>query len=99
MPKVKPLPTVTLSAGVVKRYGDKTQVSAFDGVTTLLTEMDALVAYLQVLGRLTEAAYKQTAGSKKAPDSAAMTAQARDGSWICTTTLSSPFRRAGACST
>ena len=60
-------PDSDFSAGVVKRYGDKTQVSAFDGVTTQLTEMDALVAYLQVLGRLTEAAYGQTAGSKKAP--------------------------------
>ena len=60
-------PDSDLSAGVVKRYGAKTQVSAFDGVTTLLTEMDALVAYLQVLGRLTEAPYGQTAGSKKAP--------------------------------
>ena len=57
-------PDSEFSAGVVKRYGDKTQVSAFDGVTTQLTEMDALVAYLQVLGRLTDAAY---AGSKKAP--------------------------------
>ncbi len=61
-------PGSEFSAGVVKRYGEKTQVSAFDGVTTQLTEMDALVAYLQVLGRLTDAAYKQTAGSKKAPD-------------------------------
>jgi cytochrome c oxidase cbb3-type subunit 2 len=62
-------PGSEFSAGVVKRYGDKTQVSAFDGVTTQLTEMDALVAYLQVLGRLTDAAYKQTAGSTKTPDS------------------------------
>ena len=61
-------PDSEFSAGVVERYGDKTQVSAFDGVTTQVTEMDALVAYLQVLGRLTDAAYKQTAGSKKAPD-------------------------------
>ena len=52
-------PDSDFSAGVVKRYGDKTQVSAFDGVTTQLTEMDALVAYLQVLGRLTDAAYEQ----------------------------------------
>jgi cytochrome c oxidase cbb3-type subunit II len=61
-------PDSEFSAGVVARYGDKTQVSVFDGVTTQVTEMDALVAYLQVLGRLTDAAYKQTAGSKKAPD-------------------------------
>jgi cytochrome c oxidase cbb3-type subunit 2 len=62
-------PGSEFSAGVVKRYGDKTQVSAFDGVTTQLTEMDALVAYLQVLGRLTDAAYKQTTGSTKTPGS------------------------------
>ena len=61
-------PDSDFSAGVVERYGDKTQVSAFDGVTTELTEMDALVAYLQVLGRLTDAAYKQTA-SDQAPGS------------------------------
>ncbi|WP_256753440.1 cytochrome-c oxidase, cbb3-type subunit II [Mesorhizobium sp. Mes31] len=62
-------PDSDFSAGVVERYGEKTQVSAFDGVTTELTEMDALVAYLQVLGRLTDAAYKQTAASEKAPGS------------------------------
>ncbi|MCZ8548038.1 cytochrome-c oxidase, cbb3-type subunit II [Mesorhizobium qingshengii] len=62
-------PDSDFSAGVVERYGEKTQVSAFDGVATELTEMDALVAYLQVLGRLTDAAYKQTAASEKAPGS------------------------------
>ena len=61
-------PDSDFSEGVVKRYGDKTQVSAFDGVTTEVTEMDALVAYLQVLGRLTDAAYKEKAASKKALD-------------------------------
>jgi cytochrome c oxidase cbb3-type subunit 2 len=61
-------PDSDFSAGVSERYGEKTQVSAFDGVTTEVTEMDALVAYLQVLGRLTDAAYKQTAASEKAPD-------------------------------
>jgi cytochrome c oxidase cbb3-type subunit 2 len=62
-------PDSDFSAGVVERYGETTQVSAFDGVTTELTEMDALVAYLQVLGRLTDAAFKQTAASEKAPGS------------------------------
>lgn len=42
------------AAGLVTRYGEKTQVSAFDGVTTKLSEMDALVAYLQILGRLVD---------------------------------------------
>ena len=55
-------------AGVTERYGDETQVSAFDGVTTQVTEMDALVAYLQVLGRLTGAAYEGTAAPEEKPD-------------------------------
>jgi cytochrome c oxidase cbb3-type subunit 2 len=61
-------PDSTLAAGVAERYGEKTQISAFDGVATQLTEMDAVVAYLQVLGRLTEAAYADTAAPEQAPD-------------------------------
>jgi cytochrome c oxidase cbb3-type subunit 2 len=38
------------SSGLVARYGKKVPVSAFDGDPTKLTEMDALVAYLQMLG-------------------------------------------------
>lgn len=56
------------ASGVTERYGEKTQVSTFDGVTTRLTEMDALVAYLQVLGRLTDAAYEGTAATEDPPD-------------------------------
>jgi cytochrome c oxidase cbb3-type subunit II len=44
--------------GVTKRYGKATTVRAFDGQPDRLTEMDALVAYLQVLGRLTDAAHR-----------------------------------------
>jgi cytochrome c oxidase cbb3-type subunit 2 len=44
--------------GVTKRYGEATTVRVFDGLPDELTEMDALVAYLQVLGRLTDAAHK-----------------------------------------
>ena len=44
-----------------KRYGEATNVRAFDGVPGELTEMDALVAYLQILGRLTDAPYKTAA--------------------------------------
>jgi cytochrome c oxidase cbb3-type subunit 2 len=47
--------------GVTKRYGKATTVRAFDGQPSRLTEMDALVAYLQVLGRLTNAATKPMA--------------------------------------
>ena len=40
--------------------------------------MDALVAYLQVLGRLTDAAYKKTAAPKKSARSARLTEQVED---------------------
>ena len=58
------LPDSENAAGLVERYGEKTQVSAFDGVTTQLTEMDALVAYLQILGKLTNASTKQPVAEK-----------------------------------
>jgi cytochrome c oxidase cbb3-type subunit 2 len=48
--------------GILKRYGQATTIRAFDGVPGRLTEMDALVAYLQVLGRLTDAARKSASG-------------------------------------
>ncbi len=46
--------------GVSERYGEATHVRAFDGNPRDVTEMDALVAYLQILGRLTDAAYQNT---------------------------------------
>jgi len=42
--------------GLVERYGEATTVRRFSGADTV-TEMDALVAYLQVLGQLTQAPY------------------------------------------
>lgn len=54
-------PDSPYAAGVSERYGEATNVRAFDGEPGRLTEMDALVAYLQVLGKLTDAAHKQTA--------------------------------------
>ena len=36
------------------RYGDKAQQRAFDGDPNRVTEMDALVAYLQMLGTLVD---------------------------------------------
>ena len=48
--------------GFLERYGDETSLRAFDGQPRRLTEMDALVAYLQVLGRLTDAATLQSGG-------------------------------------
>lgn len=44
------------AAGVAQRYGEATQIRLFDGDAATVTEMDALVAYLQILGRLTDAA-------------------------------------------
>jgi len=49
------------AASVKKQYGDSTNIRAFDGRPQELTEMDALVAYLQVLGHLTDAAQKESA--------------------------------------
>ncbi len=49
------------AAGVVERYGDATHVRSFDGDPSRVTEMDAIVAYLQILGQLTDAAGKQEA--------------------------------------
>jgi len=49
------------AGGVTKRYGNATTMRAFDGRPNELTEMDALVAYLQILGRLTDVAHKPIA--------------------------------------
>lgn len=54
-------PDSPFADGVTQRYGKATTVRAFDGKPGELTEMDAIVAYLQVLGRLTEAAHKSVA--------------------------------------
>lgn len=47
------------AAGVSQRYGAATNVRNFDTTPGPVTEMDALIAYLQILGRLTDAAYEQ----------------------------------------
>ena len=47
-------PETDHSDGVLNRYGDETAVRIFDGRIDRVTEMDALVAYLQILGRLTD---------------------------------------------
>lgn len=49
-------PDSDFSSGVSTRYGAATAISTFDGEAGQVTEMDALVAYLQMLGRLTNAA-------------------------------------------
>ena len=55
-------PDTPYAEGVTKRYGEATNVRAFDGKPGVLTELDALVAYLQILGKLTDAAHKPVAG-------------------------------------
>lgn len=45
-------PTSEGTAGLIARYGEETNVRAFDGNPEVVTEMDALVAYLQILGQL-----------------------------------------------
>ena len=58
------VPNSPQAEGVGARYGDATDIRAFDGNPRTVTEMDALVAYLQVLGRLTDAAHKQEAAAR-----------------------------------
>lgn len=54
------------NAGAVNdRYGADVAVRNFDGNAAQLTEMDALVAYLQSLGTLTNAAHEALAGDLK----------------------------------
>ena len=50
------LPDTESAGGVFERYGDETNVQIFDGRRDRLTEMDALVAHLQILGGLTDLA-------------------------------------------
>jgi len=56
-------PDTPYAEGVSKRYGAATNVRAFDGKPGNLTELDALVAYLQILGKLTDAAHKPVAAA------------------------------------
>jgi len=52
------------TAGLVKRYGEATQIRSFDGDKATVSEMDALVAYLQILGKLSDAAHQPPAPAK-----------------------------------
>lgn len=45
-----------------ERYGDDSHVRYFDGDRERLTEMDAIVAYLQIVGQLTDAAAVEFGG-------------------------------------
>jgi cytochrome c oxidase cbb3-type subunit 2 len=58
------------TAGLVERYGDATQIRAFDGDQRTVSEMDALVAYLQILGKLSTAPHQAAATAPVAPPGA-----------------------------
>ena len=60
-------PDIAQAGGVTGRYVNATNVRAFDGKTAVVTEMDALVAYLQILGRLTDAGHAKQASADKPP--------------------------------
>lgn len=57
-------PDSAMAEGVAERYGEDTNIRAFDGDPGRLTEMDALVAYLQIVGKLTDAAYQKPDGEQ-----------------------------------
>lgn len=44
--------------GLFERYGEATNVRNFDGNSGKVTELDAVIAYLQILGRLTAIPYQ-----------------------------------------
>lgn len=46
--------------GLIDRYGEATTIRAFDSNSDTLTEMDAVISYLQILGRLTDVAYSNS---------------------------------------
>jgi cytochrome c oxidase cbb3-type subunit 2 len=50
------MPDSEYAEGVLERYGEDTNVRVFDGASGRLSEMDAVVAYLQILGGLTDLA-------------------------------------------
>jgi cytochrome c oxidase cbb3-type subunit 2 len=58
-------PDTPFAEGVATRYGKATAVRAFDGRPGELTEMDALVAYLQILGHLTDAGHGPVANAAR----------------------------------
>jgi cytochrome c oxidase cbb3-type subunit 2 len=51
-------PDSEAATGVAKRYGEATHVRRFGGKPGEITEMDALVAYLEILGQMTEVPYQ-----------------------------------------
>ncbi|MEL6980225.1 MAG: cytochrome-c oxidase, cbb3-type subunit II [Pseudomonadota bacterium] len=73
--------------GLIERYGDKANARAFDGDPSDITELDAVIAYLQMLGTLVDFdTYEPNLVAEGAPASetaetelASDAAEARDG--------------------
>ena len=78
-------PDSPLAEGVTKRYGEATNVRAFDGEPDELTEMDAIVAYLQILGRLTDAAHKTVAAGQVTMAWRTTPSSGSPSRWACST--------------
>lgn len=57
-------PELATSKALMERYGEETNVRVFDGKADTVTEMDALVAYLQILGRLTALPYQESSSTQ-----------------------------------
>ncbi len=51
------------SDGLIERYGEKVNIRTFDGNPGTVTEMDALIAYLQMLGTLVDLKDFQASGN------------------------------------
>src|SRR3546814_18413406 len=52
-------------AGMVKRYGDATQIRSFDGDQRTVYAMDALVAYIQIHGKISASAHTRPVAGKR----------------------------------
>ncbi len=53
---------------LLQRYGDKVNVRDFDGNPDKVSEMDALIAYLQVLGTMVDFSSYEPISNKKIND-------------------------------
>lgn len=58
------------TAGIEKRYGKKLNIHDFDGNPNRVSEMDAIVAYLQVLGTMVDFAKYEPVSTKDSTKSA-----------------------------
>lgn len=67
-------------AGLKERWGEKVNARVFDGNPGMVTEMDALVAYLQVLGTMVDFSAAEPDEAPAATDAAAATPTAADAS-------------------